>query len=92
MVVNIPDNGLVLESSAKAIAGLPTQAFAISLSDSVIEDMIECFNNGQGLQLSLGSNPVSSGSAILFGLLLQRRQWRTPTIAPPHSAIVDAAE
>lgn len=75
MVVNIPDYGLVLESSAKAMAGLPTQAFAISLSDSVIEDLIECFNNGQGIQLSLGSNPVSLGSTVSFNVLSRRLQW-----------------
>ncbi|KAK5663511.1 hypothetical protein OQA88_3941 [Cercophora sp. LCS_1] len=61
MVVNIPDHGLVLESSAKPMAGLPTQAFALTLSDSMIEGLIECFHNGQDIQLSLGSNP-----AILF--------------------------
>jgi RNA polymerase II elongation factor ELL len=58
MVFNVPDSGLALESSAKAMAGLPMQAFAITLSDSVIENMIECVQNGQGIQLSLGSSPV----------------------------------
>ncbi|KAK0631797.1 hypothetical protein B0T14DRAFT_11552 [Immersiella caudata] len=58
MVVNVPDSGLALESSAKAMAGLPMQAFAITLSDSVIEDMIECVQNGQDIQLSLGSSPA----------------------------------
>ncbi|KAK0657550.1 hypothetical protein B0T16DRAFT_62770 [Cercophora newfieldiana] len=58
MVVNVPDGGLALESSAKAMAGLPMQAFAITLSDSVIEDMIECVQSGQGIQLSLGGNPA----------------------------------
>ncbi|KAM7206778.1 hypothetical protein V8F33_000421 [Rhypophila sp. PSN 637] len=61
MVVNIPDNGLLLESSAKAMVGLPTQAFAITLSDSMIEDMIKCVQDGGDLQLSLGNNP-----SILF--------------------------
>ena len=58
MVVNVPDSGLALESSAKAMAGLPMQAFAVKLSDSMIEGMIECVQNGQGIQLSLGSSPV----------------------------------
>lgn len=62
MVVNIPDNGLLLESSAKVMAGLPTQAFAITLSDSVIEDMIKCVQDGGELQLSLGNSPVSGSS------------------------------
>ncbi|KAK3329446.1 hypothetical protein B0H66DRAFT_25329 [Apodospora peruviana] len=58
MVINIPENGLLMESSPKVMAALPTQAFAISLSDSVIEDMIACVQNGQDVQLSLGSNPA----------------------------------
>ncbi|KAK0731431.1 hypothetical protein B0H67DRAFT_549197 [Lasiosphaeris hirsuta] len=57
MVLNIPDSGLLLESSAKTMAGLPMQAFAITLSDSVIENMIECVQNGQDIQLSLGNTP-----------------------------------
>ena len=59
MVFNIPESGLALESSARAMAGLPTQAFAITLSDSVIENMIQCVRGGQDIQLSLGSSPVS---------------------------------
>jgi len=60
MLLNIPDSGLALEGSAKAMAGLPTQAFGITLSDSVIEDMIKCVQDGQGIQLSLGSSPAFS--------------------------------
>ena len=58
MVFNIPESGLALESSPRAMAGLPMQAFAITLSDSVIEDMIECVRGGQDIQLSLGSSPA----------------------------------
>jgi len=60
MVVNVPDSGLALESSAKAMAGLPMQAFAIAFSDRVLEDMIACVQSGEGIQLSLGSNPAFS--------------------------------
>lgn len=60
MALNISEGGLLLDSSAKAMAGLPTQAFAIQLSGSDIEDMIACVQNGGGLQLSMGSNPVST--------------------------------
>ncbi|KAK4181257.1 hypothetical protein QBC36DRAFT_106818 [Triangularia setosa] len=62
MVFNVPDGGLSLDSSAKAMAGLPVQAFGITLSNSVIEDMIACVQNGGDIELSLGSNP-----AFLFG-------------------------
>jgi hypothetical protein len=58
MVLNIPDNGLLLESSPEIAAGLPAQAFAITLSQSVIEDMIACVQNGGDIQLALGANPV----------------------------------
>ncbi|KAK4039833.1 hypothetical protein C8A01DRAFT_16220 [Parachaetomium inaequale] len=57
MVLNISENGVLLESSARATAELPAQAFAISLSGSVIEDMIACVQNGGDIQLALGSNP-----------------------------------
>jgi RNA polymerase II elongation factor ELL len=60
MVLNISENGVMLESSARASAELPAQAFAISLSGSVIEDMIACVQNGGDIQLALGSNPVST--------------------------------
>lgn len=60
MVLDIGESGLVLESSAKAMAGLPTQSFAVSLSGSLIEDMIACVQNGGGIQLALGASPVST--------------------------------
>lgn len=63
MLVNIPDNGLVLERPTK-MAGLPQQAFALTLSDSTIEDMIKRVQNGEGIQLSLGENPVSRAPLI----------------------------
>lgn len=58
MVFNVPDGGLSLDSSARAMAGLPAQAFGITLSNSVIEDMIACVQNGGDIELSLGSNPA----------------------------------
>lgn len=62
-MLNIPASGLNLESSTKTV-GLPGQAFAISLSDSAIEDMIKRVQNGEGIQLSLGENPVSQTPRI----------------------------
>ncbi|KAL7620690.1 hypothetical protein AAE478_009685 [Parahypoxylon ruwenzoriense] len=53
----IPDAGLLLESSANSSDYLPLQAFGITLSDSVIEDMIKCVREGQEIELTLGSNP-----------------------------------
>ncbi len=57
MGLNISESGVLLETSATA--GLPLQAFAISLSGSVIEDMIACVQNGGDIQLAMGNSPVS---------------------------------
>ncbi|KAK3903893.1 hypothetical protein C8A05DRAFT_14190 [Staphylotrichum tortipilum] len=56
-MLNISESGMLLESSANPMAGLPAQAFAISLSASVIDDMIACVQNGGDIQLALGSSP-----------------------------------
>ncbi|EEY17658.1 COM1 [Verticillium alfalfae VaMs.102] len=61
--LKVPDAGLQLEGSADASVGVPTQAFALSLPDSVIEDMIRCVQNGEDIQLSLGNSPT-----FLYGL------------------------
>uniref|UniRef100_A0A8H7N7I0 Uncharacterized protein n=1 Tax=Bionectria ochroleuca TaxID=29856 RepID=A0A8H7N7I0_BIOOC len=56
--LKIPDNGVMLKGSASADAGsLPHQAFAISLSDNVIENMIKCVQTGGDISLALGENP-----------------------------------
>ena len=60
-MVIISTDGLLLDGSANAMAGLPTQAFGIMLNGSDIEDMIACIQNGGDIQLSLGSNPVCTG-------------------------------
>lgn len=70
--LKVPESGLQLEGSTGKDASLPSQAFAVTLSDNVIEDMIKCVQNGDGIQLALGANPVSSQN-----LLSQRFQaWR----------------
>lgn len=60
MVLRIPEAGLQLESSAKSADILPLQAFAITLSDSLIEDLIQCSQNGEDIKLSLGNVPVGA--------------------------------
>lgn len=72
--LKVPDSGLLLESSAGKDAGLPSQAFALSLSDNVIEDMIKCVQNGDGIQLALGGNPT-----LLYGS-------NSHVIAPPNDS------
>ncbi|RGP70318.1 hypothetical protein FLONG3_7496 [Fusarium longipes] len=56
--LKVPESGLQLEGSTGKDASLPTQAFALTLSDVLIEDMIKCVQNGDGIQLSLGTNPT----------------------------------
>ncbi|KAF5012087.1 hypothetical protein FDECE_1861 [Fusarium decemcellulare] len=56
--LKVPESGLQLEGSTGKDATLPSQAFALTLSDVVIEDMIKCVQNGDGIQLSLGANPT----------------------------------
>jgi RNA polymerase II elongation factor ELL len=73
MVLQLPENlQLLLGSSADSVAELPQQAFALTLSDDVIEDMIESVRNGQEIQLSLGDTPVSLTFMLpfFFALLL----------------------
>lgn len=57
--ITVPNAGLLLESSANSSDYLPMQAFGITLSDSVIEDMIKCVQDGQEIELTLGNSPVS---------------------------------
>ncbi|KAB5578395.1 hypothetical protein GE09DRAFT_548712 [Coniochaeta sp. 2T2.1] len=58
MVLQIPENSaLLLGGSADSMADLPQQAFALTLSDDVLESMIESVRNGQEIQLSLGDTP-----------------------------------
>lgn len=56
--LRVPDDGLLLSGSPGDEKTFPSQAFAINLSDDVIEDLVKCFQNGEGIQLSLGSSPV----------------------------------
>lgn len=57
MVLRIPETGLHLESSAKSADTLPLQAFALTISDNVIGDLIKCVQNGGEPKLSLGNTP-----------------------------------
>lgn len=76
--LKIPDNGVMLKGSASADAGsLPHQAFAISLSDNVIENMIKCVQTGGDISLALGENPVSE-----WCLAYLLPELRSPSLEP----------
>ncbi|KAH6960788.1 hypothetical protein DER45DRAFT_171780 [Fusarium avenaceum] len=72
--LKVPESGLQLEGSTGKDATLPLQAFALSLSDVLIEDMIKCVQNGDGIQLALGANPT-----LLYGS-------KSHVIAPPSDS------
>lgn len=57
--LKVPEAGWQLEGPPSNSSEVPQQAFALTLSDNVIEDMIKCVQNGDGLNLTLGSTPVS---------------------------------
>lgn len=65
--LRVPDTGLQLDASGTAGTVPPNQAFAVTLSDNVIEDMIKCVQNGEDIQLSLGSTPVSTCRCAFLG-------------------------
>ena len=57
--LKIPEGGVMLKGSpGQDWDPLPQQAFPISLSDSVIEGMIQCVQDGGNIQLELGAKPV----------------------------------
>ncbi|KAI9171752.1 hypothetical protein HJFPF1_01243 [Paramyrothecium foliicola] len=74
MTLKIPDGGLLLEGPSGKDPKLPPQAFVITLSDNVIENMIKCVQNGENLQLALGNTPT-----LLYGSQSHR-------IAPPSDS------
>ncbi|KAG9229370.1 hypothetical protein BJ875DRAFT_387499 [Amylocarpus encephaloides] len=53
----IPESGMSLGSAGDGSGMGPSTAFAVALSDAVIEDMIKCVQNGKPIQLSLGEHP-----------------------------------
>lgn len=58
----IPESGLSLQSfpgAASKAGSAPPDVFGLTLSDAMIEEMIQCVQNGKGLQLSTGEHPVS---------------------------------
>ncbi|KAF7547725.1 hypothetical protein G7Z17_g7526 [Cylindrodendrum hubeiense] len=56
--LKVPEVGWQLEGSPSNRSKVPPQTFTLALSDNVIEDMIKCVQNGDGLHLALGSTPT----------------------------------
>lgn len=69
--LRVPGDGLLLSGSPGENQSFPSQAFAITLGDDVIGDLVRCAQNGGDIELSLGSSPVSfypSATRLLFCL------------------------
>jgi RNA polymerase II elongation factor ELL len=75
----IPESGMSLGSSLET-ASKPGSAvlevFGLTLSDSLIEEMIKCVQNDKPIQLSLGEQPVSFQTIVAtstgdFGVAIQ---------------------
>ncbi|KAK3983832.1 hypothetical protein QBC44DRAFT_254246 [Cladorrhinum sp. PSN332] len=75
MALNIADGGLALDGSAKAMAGLPMQAFGITLSDDQLEELIAITQNGGSIELSLGSDP---------GIWINGEEFELPMLADDY--------
>lgn len=56
--LKVPDGGLLLAGSSDQDLGVPPQAFVVSLSDDVVEQMIRSARMGDDLELELGKRPV----------------------------------
>jgi RNA polymerase II elongation factor ELL len=61
-LLRVPDSGLSFESVTASKApknGSPPQdVIGLTLTDDLIEQMIQCVQNGKPIQLSLGTRPV----------------------------------
>lgn len=57
--LKVPENGLTLHGTSNNDTNIPPQAFAITLNDNIIEDMIKCVQGGNDIELVLGTKPVS---------------------------------
>ena len=71
---------VLLDCHPMTMGRLPQQAFALSLSNRMIEDMVKCVKNGQDIHLSTGDNPVSFPimrlvETISIFLLVQVWDW-----------------
>ncbi|OAQ83287.1 COM1 regulatory protein [Purpureocillium lilacinum] len=56
--LKVPESGLVLDGASDGNTTVPPQAFIVSLSDDVVNQMIQGARNGDDLHLSTGKNPA----------------------------------
>ncbi|PHH83316.1 hypothetical protein CDD83_3009 [Cordyceps sp. RAO-2017] len=56
--LKVPEAGLLLDGPSDADSASPPQAFVLTLSDDIVEDLIQSARNGEDLQLALGNIPT----------------------------------
>ncbi|UNI23527.1 hypothetical protein JDV02_009346 [Purpureocillium takamizusanense] len=56
--LKVPESGLVLAGAADGDSTIPPQAFVVSLSDDVVNQMIQSSRNGNDLHLTTGKTPT----------------------------------
>lgn len=64
--LKVPESGLLLEGSFDGDTPSPPQAFVLSLSDYVVQSLVQSARNGEDLQLALGEIPVWLPSGFHF--------------------------
>ncbi|KJZ77429.1 hypothetical protein HIM_03153 [Hirsutella minnesotensis 3608] len=73
--LKVPEGGLMLEAPSEGDSPSPSQAFFLSLSDNIVEDLIQSARNGADLHIALGNIPT-----LHFGS-------RSHRIAPPEDDV-----
>lgn len=56
--LKVPESGLVLDGSSDGDSAVPPQTFFLSLSDDVVEGLIQGARDGEHLYLALGDDPT----------------------------------
>ncbi|KAF4510223.1 hypothetical protein G6O67_002129 [Ophiocordyceps sinensis] len=56
--LKVPESGLLLDGSSEGDDDFPPQAFFLSLSDDVVQNLVQSARNGEDLHLALGNAPT----------------------------------
>lgn len=71
--LEVPESGLSFDSVSERSSKSTTQdIIGLTLTDDLIEEMIQCVQNGKPIQLSLGSRPVRRSCTIVVVGLKER--------------------
>ncbi|KAM4058452.1 COM1 regulatory protein [Hirsutella rhossiliensis] len=56
--LKVPESGLLLDGPSEGDSSSPPQAFVLSLSDAVVQNLVQSARNGEDLHLALGNIPT----------------------------------